>query len=258
MTEPHTSAPPGQPAPGWYPEPHGGPYARWWDGTQWTAAVRETGPRWRPLRGLARAVAALLVLNAFAQGALLLAFRSRVRIIDRVFDATADLDAVNDNDRLVVVATLVAVGIALPLVVLWLVWFHAAYRDAGTLRRVRYPKWAVWGWVVPIVSLFRPKQMVNDVWAAADERSDDYTVPRASALVQGWWFCWIAATVAAAAARGISSGRALTPDRQLERLQSAANAVSVGAAFGVGAAILGVVLVLRVTDRLERRHGTYL
>ena len=28
--------------PGWYPDPHGGPYSRWWDGGQWTDA---TGPR---------------------------------------------------------------------------------------------------------------------------------------------------------------------------------------------------------------------
>ena len=29
---------------GWYPDPNDGEMARWWDGSQWTAAVRSPDP----------------------------------------------------------------------------------------------------------------------------------------------------------------------------------------------------------------------
>jgi hypothetical protein len=35
QTQPQPTIPP----PGWYPDPHGAPHMRWWDGAQWTAHV---------------------------------------------------------------------------------------------------------------------------------------------------------------------------------------------------------------------------
>src|SRR5215207_5646007 len=54
---------------------------------------------------------------------------------------------------------------------LWLGWFRRAYRNLPALgaRRLRYrPWWAVGAWLLPVFSLFRPKQVLNDIWRASD------------------------------------------------------------------------------------------
>ena len=55
--------------------------------------------------------------------------------------------------------------------ILFLVWFRRMYRNLGALgvRFLRYrPGWAIGGWFVPILNLFRPKQILNDVWRATE------------------------------------------------------------------------------------------
>src|SRR6266545_4148948 len=54
---------------------------------------------------------------------------------------------------------------------LFLAWFRRAYANLTPLgaRRLRYrPWWALGAWVLPVFSLFRPKQLLNDIWRASD------------------------------------------------------------------------------------------
>jgi Protein kinase domain/Domain of unknown function (DUF4328) len=54
---------------------------------------------------------------------------------------------------------------------LFLVWFRAAYANLPVLgaHGLRFQRWwAVGGWLVPVFSLFRPLQLLNDIWRASD------------------------------------------------------------------------------------------
>lgn len=64
------------------------------------------------------------------------------------------------------------VGVLLTLVlvvnaVTFIRWLSLAYRNLPALgvRRLRHQTWwAIGGWFIPILWLFRPKEIVNDVW----------------------------------------------------------------------------------------------
>lgn len=89
----------------------------------------------------------------------------------------------------------IAAGLlALTAVVLWLLWFTRVAANAADFRPVRYPGWSVAGWLLPVLSFYRPKQMVNDVWAAGDADNDTLRLPRGiPALYQVWWASVVAA-----------------------------------------------------------------
>lgn len=77
---------------------------------------------------------------------------------------------------------------------LWLSWFKPVHRAVDRAGRLRHGgDWWFWGWVIPVVAEFRPKQMVNDVWRAADGPGEFSAPPW---QMQAWWALWVGATVA--------------------------------------------------------------
>src|SRR4029450_13039173 len=63
---------------------------------------------------------------------------------------------------------------------LWLAWFRRAYLNLPALgaRRLRFrPWWAVGAWLLPVFSLFRPQQVLNDVWRDSDPRPPPRPAP---------------------------------------------------------------------------------
>ena len=57
--------------------------------------------------------------------------------------------------------------------------------------------WALGGWFVPIMNLFRPKQIIDEVWvASSDEQfpSGYFRVREAPGLLVAWWVLWLVNT----------------------------------------------------------------
>jgi Domain of unknown function (DUF4328) len=145
------------------------------------APLRPTPTGWgpspyRPLRGLARALAILLVLvtviTAIGGVSDWLAF-------SRILGNTSTASAEWPRQRMI--ASLQGVAY-LATVTGFLVWFHRAYTNLHALgmEPLRFGAgWAIGGWFVPIFNLVRPKQIMNDIWRGSD--------PAASASTDGAW-----------------------------------------------------------------------
>jgi serine/threonine protein kinase len=86
---------------------------------------------------------------------------------------------------------------------LWLAWFRRAYLNLPALgaRRLRFrPWWAVGAWLVPVFSLFRPKQVLNDIWRASDpdlppDQADLWRRRPVAELVGWWWLAFLASVL---------------------------------------------------------------
>ena len=133
------------------------------------------GPEFLPLRGLADILTVLLaVVVAFIWARLaihLLSPGSVHYFADFQLDQAADITIIG-------------------LSILFVVWFYRARinaeRHGYQQRRAR--GWAFWGWIVPIVSLWFPFQIMGDIWRAglpAGQRDETAWLP---AL---WWTCWL-------------------------------------------------------------------
>jgi hypothetical protein len=90
-------------------------------------------------------------------------------------------------------------------VVVFVVWFRRARinADGSDWRQRRAAGWTIWGWIVPIASLFVPFQLMGDIWRAGladDERH------RVAVLPAAWWTTWLIGTIASPVQSGGSSG----------------------------------------------------
>jgi serine/threonine-protein kinase len=150
--------------------------------------------------------------------------------------------------------------------VLFLAWSRRAYANVGALgvRSLRFARWwVVAGWLVPVFSLFRPRQVLGDIWRASDpdlpagagERWRDRRVP---VLLDWWWLAFLASTLARSVT--IESVHALTAfmtfglaSRQLDRFEASAGAEAVADLLTVVAGLLALRMVAKLTARQEAR-----
>jgi hypothetical protein len=155
--------------------------------------------------------------------------------------------------------SVVQVAAAGAIGVTFLIWWALAYRNLESLgiRRRATPGWAVLSWFVPLVGFVAPKRVAEELWWGSDANTPigwSYGPGSGSALVTGWWACWLASLVlppmalvalaeASAAGTGVLSGVA----------------EAAGAAFVASAVLSGVAglcaaaLVMGVTSGQEER-----
>jgi serine/threonine protein kinase len=149
---------------------------------------------------------------------------------------------------------------------LFLAWFRRAYTNLAPLgaRRLRYGRWwTIGAWVLPVFSLFRPKQLLNDIWRASDpdlppDMGDRWRHRPVSPLLGWWWLTFLASilvrsitTEAVHAAASVMT-LGLLPT-QLDRFQASADMQVLADLLTVLAGLLALGVVRRTTMRQEQR-----
>jgi len=83
----------------------------------------------------------------------------------------------------------------------FLQWFRRAYYNLNVRRPTAYSdSWAIWSWVVPIISLFRPVQIMREMWDGTSDLikkyQSDYNQER-TMILGLWWTLWLVANIIA-------------------------------------------------------------
>ena len=99
------------------------------------------------------------------------------------------------------------------------------------------PYWAIWGWLLPLLWWWRPKQVLNDVW-----RADGHPP---GAVAGAWWELYVASSL-------ISWATIAMADETAEDLRSLSIVYVVTAVLDVAAAVLAVLVARRATHALHR------
>ncbi|MFF0266109.1 DUF4328 domain-containing protein [Kribbella sp. NPDC004536] len=151
-----------------------------------------------------------------------------------------------------IVAALALFAAAVVFIVwLWRVRWNAEMFCRGEHRYSR--GWVLGCWLVPVVNLWYPKQIVDDVVAASDLRTDPLTpqlkdVP-GTRLVWAWWLTWVSGLVTGnIVQRGVLAGASQLGDLRTNVILS-----SVSALFTTGAAVLAVILIQRIDELQSAR-----
>ena len=261
---PSTQLPPA----GWYPDPQNPEtLQRYWDGQHWTDSHAPIGtPIVEPSNpprdlGIAEGVAVagmtlIAVLAVFS----IVADAQYISVLNDLIDGVGrDPSEVDDSRNLVDVATLAFSLAVFPLgPAVFLPWFYRAYTNLTRfgLRNLRFtPGWSIGAWFVPILNLFRPKQISDDLQRATDGGTL-HSVGRLDAepvnpLMHWWWALFLASIfIGMGGAQYLSEDDpfsdtlafdSLTDERAFYIWQIVTSTVT------IAAAVLAVLIVRRIT-----------
>ncbi|MBH1937761.1 DUF4328 domain-containing protein [Streptomyces sp. AV19] len=235
--------PPVPPVPPAQNQPHPAPPA-YAPPRQYTPAPRLASPQ-----GLSRAVVVLLGVCALTDVFSLFAGATMFGVSTDVIDNGVDSVAQSDLDRsdlLQAAAGFLQTLALLATAVVFVVWFHRVRTNAEVFRpdghRMRRG-WTIWGWITPVVNLWFPKKLADDVWAASLPYEPDGSLRRASRAVMGWWWgLWLATL-----ALGRAGGRMYFKAETFEEIRTATGVLLVADVVDIVAAVVAALFVLRLT-----------
>src|SRR4051812_15179769 len=171
-------------------------------------------------------------------------------------DATfATLQRIDASNVTLGTVYLLTFGAFIFTTVFFIMWTYRAYKNGAALG-AQSPRfgagWAIGGWFVPIMSLWRPKQIVDDIWRMSDPadppfvRSVDWRNRSVPFLISAWWGVFIVSGfVDRFAARGDAS--TVEGDRTMTSWGLVGSGLSV-----IGAA-LAIWLISTCTARQRER-----
>ena len=213
---------------------------------------RAVGDDYEPPAGRARLARWFIGLTIAAHAVSVLLLVSQRSLLDRGQGniALADWNRVAARVDAAAVVELLLFAVA---ALLFLRWLHLCYRNLLALdtEDVRFtPGWAVGFWFVPILSLWRPKQILDELWRGTDVRAElpggGWRSLASTGLVTGWWALYVVS--------GFTTyGAAQLPSSTFSDLQSRNAALILAHLLRIGAGVCLFVLVGLLTRREAAR-----
>jgi hypothetical protein len=173
-----------------------------------------------------------------------------VQLLDRI-DAgenvtDAQLDA-NDTRQMMIGLGQGALGLA--CIITFILWLHRAYENMDALappHRRFGTGWAIGAWFVPFLNLWRPKQIINDVW--------DSGVPAGKGppfWLMLWWIGWLISNVL-----GRIAFPELGADATLAEMRTDSVNYMISDGFDVAVLALAILTLRVLTKRQEAKAAT--
>jgi hypothetical protein len=168
-------------------------------------------------------------------------------------DKLDQADLISGSLGIVAAVALLASAIVF-IVWLWRVRWNAEMFCRGEHRFTR--GWVLGSWICPVVNLWYPKRVVDDIVAASDPRTppqtlDLRTVP-GTPLVWAWWSTWVVGLVL----DNVAQRSVLDGAPQVGELFTNAVMSSVSAASTTAAAVLAILIIQRVNEFQTQRAWT--
>jgi hypothetical protein len=173
----------------------------------------------------------------------------RLGVFNDLVAGTGSFTTVQSWDHTVHDWAVIELCLALGTGLAFITWFFRARRAAEGYneRLLRFGTgWAIGAWITPVLNLWRPPQMVNDVLNALETPPRSWHArKRAYPLVAAWWTVLMAGRCAGLAEPDLTT---ISKVRLASYLGAAASVLT------VAGAVLGMIVVGRVTGAADRRR----
>ena len=197
-------------------------------------------------------ISAIWIISTFQEVVLLrdIADGAYANVSDAEFYALADA-----NDSRQALVGLLALAIFLVAIVTFLMWQYRVRKNAdyiGTTGLRFSPGWVIGWWFIPIMGLFRPYQVMKEMWQSNYHNVYEYNESRnleVSGLL-GWWWGLL-----------IVSGFISSVSLRIYIRSDDINTLIIGDWLDIGSsviwivsAVLAIVLIREISDFQESKH----
>lgn len=125
-----------------------------------------------------------------------------INLLERIAGAGYySVDEAQANDSRQLIISIFQSILIFPTGVLFILWFYRSHRNLKALgnRHLKYGSgWTIGGFFVPILGLFRPYQVMKEIWMKSNPSINDEVLPgfkrkesKSSTLYGWWWFLFI-------------------------------------------------------------------
>ena len=168
-----------------------------------------------------------------------------------------DPGKVKANDIRQLVVGIIQFAVYLITVVVFLNWFRRAY---GNLHRLgieylrQSESMAVWSWFIPIVNLFRPVQIMYEIWTETQwqikQKDASYRIKKGNLLLTIWWTLFILSHLA-----GRIALRAAFKEDTVNHLIEGSMASLISDALQILEALLVIIIVSGISKMETKLAG---
>ncbi|MGW6141879.1 DUF4328 domain-containing protein [Streptomyces sp. NPDC055144] len=198
--------------------------------------------------GVSMAVVVLLgVTIAIDLFALWVGFEQRSLAADFVaghFSAGSEADA-DRIDSLYAAAGVAQLCALVATAVVFIVWFRRVRVNAEVFRpdgHSRSRGWASWGWFVPFVNLWAPRQVATDTWDASVPEAGLIPQKHSHTVINSWWSLWLLGNVI-----GRFAGSQYDKAEGIGEIKTATEMLMLSDALDVAAAVAAIMFVRSLT-----------
>lgn len=163
-----------------------------------------------------------------------------------------DEDRANSSDLRQGVIGLLQTGIFIVSIIVFLNWFRRAY---GNLHRIgiknlkHSESWAVWSFFIPIIFLFRPVQIMSEIWRETQRKIKSYntvySIKKEDFIIGAWWTFFLFSNFV-----GKYVLKVAFKDETIEQLIEGSRAVLISDFIQIPEAIF-VILIVRQLSKIE-------
>ncbi len=213
--------------------------------------------RYKPISDLSSWVQAIFFISALvAAVSIVSGFMQASLINDALNGRYITLAQATANDDREALIGWIAFGVFLFCAIMFLIWVHRANKNLHSFKNpvLRFsPGWSVGWFFVPIMSLFRPYQVVNEISKASNPDIDPNlnlldSLP-ASAIVGLWWaFFLISNWVGQIAFRYILNNKTASD------LLNSTYAYMVSDAVNLVGLIITLIMVRKISQSQDKRY----
>ena len=255
------TAPPGPPVQVGPPPPLAGPPPQ--PGppplpTDYKSGVAASSSRFVSLNTRSLVATALLVLFVTITLVAVVSDQAQISLLKRAIAeggvSQAEADANDARQGTVAIAQILILIVA---GVSFLVWFHRAHKNLPALGAAGLdysPGWAVGGFFVPFLNLYRPFQVMREIWKASDPHTTDsgsWRTAPSSPLVSLWWAFFLISGAAGYLLVTLGGRDTST----VEGVLTMSRAALLSDILNIPDAVLAILLVRTITSRQEEKNG---
>jgi hypothetical protein len=207
---------------------------------------------------VATVVVVMLAFNCMVEAASAILSARYAVLIERSIASSGSADDIEIRVGYVLglSTALVSSGVFAATGITFLAWLFYARANAEMLapwRHRRAKPWLIFGWIVPIVCLWFPRQIMDDIWVSSKPgelgKASGFAFARRPVLVWVWWNALLVALLVDVAVEP------LIDVDYLPSLRGAARIEVAGAGLYIVAAVLAAAVVFKITGFQEARRS---